>query len=310
LNHEIDLSQVSNPKLRKKLASLANVIADNPKRSLTETPKLIPVPAVGFVASSHDIPLKDGTSIMDIAVFRLSKSQGQSAEQITYELNDAHIEVKAGPDGMATIYDYDLVLLMISHLNEAIKLHRKGKGAKPGNRLCISAAAIFRYSGRKAGGASYKALEASLDRLQGTTIKITAKRGCKRRTGYFPLLAGAEVLSNTLSGKVSELELIIPDWIYESVLKNPKPEVLTVSKDYFKLTQGLARFVYRLARKAAGTGNAEYYFKTIYERSGSSREFKKFVYDLKALVRKNHLPDYSLSFVEGKFGPKLLIAQR
>ena len=69
-----------------------------------------------FVPSLCDIALKDGIGLMDIACFRLgSKSMTQ---RIRHELPGVTVEVLGGRDGLATIHDYDIVLLMISQLTQ------------------------------------------------------------------------------------------------------------------------------------------------------------------------------------------------
>ena len=62
-----------------------------------------------------DISTKDEISLMDIAVFGLGRKP--RFEPIEYNLKDAHIMVQGGTNcGMATIFDYDIFLYMISYL--------------------------------------------------------------------------------------------------------------------------------------------------------------------------------------------------
>ena len=127
---------------------------------------------------------------------------------------------------------------------------------------------VFKFCRLHNGGKQYQSLEAALRHLQGTFITITSTNASKalRRTGYFPLLAGADVVSRTDTGKIGTLEVTIPDWIFEGVVNHKNPEVLTVNPDYFLIQKGLARFVYRLAQKAAGTDMARYFSRHIYRR--------------------------------------------
>ena len=73
-----------------------------------------------------------------------------------------------------------------------------------------------------------------------------------------------------------------------------------VDPEYFSMTSGLKRFLYRTARKHAGTqgGSWEFLLKTLYEKSGSERDFKKFKSDLKHAVHKNDIPGYDLNWIE------------
>ena len=85
-----------------------------------------------FVPLLYDVATKDSRSIMDVAVFRLSKRDRRAGEVIRYELPDGHVEVSSGPAGMASVWDYDLVLMAVSHLTESMNRYREGKGDKPG----------------------------------------------------------------------------------------------------------------------------------------------------------------------------------
>ncbi|WP_255448531.1 replication initiator protein A [Telmatospirillum sp. J64-1] len=280
-------------------------------------PSMRPAPANDnqpdfFVPSLCDIPVKDGIGLMDIAVFRLSKSQTRKGDTIRYELADAVVEVKGGADGMATVYDYDIVLMMISHLADAMRRYRAGLGEMPSAKFRPHSAEIFKFCRMPFGGRQYEALEQALDRLQGTYIKISVndRRKAGRRAGYFPLIAGATVATRTDTGRVGSLEITIPDWIYQGVTGHQKPEILTVNADYFLIRKGLARFIYRLARKAAGTGEAAYSFETVHARCGTTRQLKKFAHELRQLIAANDLPDYELAEGNGKDGPLLLITSR
>lgn len=269
-----------------------------------------------FVPSLYDIPIKDGMELMDIAVFRLSKSQTRRGDIIRHTLSDAIVEVAGGAHGMATVWDYDLVLMMISHLADAMRRHRQGHGPMPSNKFRPHAIEMLKFcrlpSGGKQGGKQYELLEGALDRLQGTFIKIVRRNNNTktRRTGHFPLIAGADVISRTDTGKIGQVEIVIPDWIYQGVCTHKTPEVLTVDPDYLLISGGLARFVYRLARRAAGPNTARYSFHTVHARSGSTRELKKFAHDLRAIIKANDLPGYTLAEDVGTEGPILVMTSR
>ncbi|WP_204162483.1 replication initiator protein A, partial [Erwinia amylovora] len=73
---------------------------------------------------------------------------------------------------------------------------------------------------------------------------------------------------------------------------------------------GIGRFLYRLARRAAGKAEARWLFKTIYERSGSAGEFKKFCFTVRKLIGSNDLPEYDLKEEAGQAGPILVMRYR
>ena len=105
-----------------------------------------------FVPTLYDVGARDSRSIMDVAVFRLSKRDKRAGEVIHYELTDGYVEVKAGPDGMASVWDYDLVLMMVSHMTEAMNRYREGKGEKPGRVYRPHISDILKFCRRVDGG--------------------------------------------------------------------------------------------------------------------------------------------------------------
>lgn len=308
------LSEVTSKSLKQALGRLSETIPQEPS---VESPSLRSTPANDnqpdfFVPALHDIPVKDGIGLMDIAVFRLSKKQTRKGDIIRYELPDAIVEVAGGAHGMATIYDYDIVLMMISHLAEAMHRHRKGQAEMPSKTFRPHSSEVLKFCRAPYGGRQYEALEQALDRLQGTYIKIATndRRKALRRSGYFPLISGATVVSRTDTGRIGSLEITIPDWIYDGVTRHKVPEILTVNPDYFLIRKGLGRFIYRLARKAAGSGEATYTFRTVHTRCGTTRQFKKFTHELRQLIAANDLPDYQLLEEDGRDGPLLVIRHR
>jgi len=68
--------------------------------------------------------------------------------------------------------------------------------------------------------------------------------------------------------------------------------------------------VYRLARRAAGKGEAKWSFRTIYERSGSTGQFKDFSRHLRKIIASNDLPEYDLREERGQSGPLLIMTYR
>jgi len=102
----------------------------------------------------------------------------------------------------------------------------------------------------------------------------------------------------------------VPQWLYNEVVEVKSPAVLTVHPEYFLIEPGIGRFLYRLARRAAGKARAKWSFQTIYERSGSTGDFKKFTFNLRRLIKANGLPEYTLAELAGKSGPLLVITHR
>lgn len=266
-----------------------------------------------FVPTLYEVAAKDSFSIMDVAVFRLSKRDKRRSDIIRYELPDGLVEVSAGAYGMATVWDYDIVLMYISHLAEALNRHRKYGAPLPTRVFRPHPSEILKFCRMSDGGRQYEALEGAIDRLRTTVVKNIRTIKGRERTAWAPeglIAEGSRTVSDTTTGRVTEVEIVIPSWIYNEVVKTEQPEILTMHRDYFLLEGGIARFLYRLARRAAGRSSAEWLFRTLYERSGSTGTFKEFSRSLRALIQTNELPEYLLAEVAGKGGPLLQMTYR
>lgn len=290
----------------------------HPKRVM-RTPPQDDAQLMFFVPTIYDAPLKDDVNLMDVAPFSLSKRASNSV--IKYELKDSLITIEGGAEsGIATVFDYDIFLNMVSYLAEEVQQYRRdeAKGLRPTLPPKIyrpSAAHILKFCRRSDGGKSYEDLEAALDRLSNTTIKVANLSGGKRRqVDSRPMISGYSVVSRTGANKIDLIEITIPDWVYMSVVRNDKKlPLLTLHHDYFLISSAIGRFIYRLARKAAGKTSAEYYFTEVYSRSSSEQEFRKFAYDLREFINRTQafpMPDYDLSIVPGRDGPKLRMQYR
>lgn len=272
-----------------------------------------------FVPVIFDAPLKDDVNLMDIAPFTMSKNHRLTL--LRYELKDCIITVAgSGEHGLATVFDYDIFLHMLSYLNEEVRRYRvdEAKGLRPGLPSQVyrpSASHILKFCRRSSGGRQYKDLEAALDRLAGTRLKVVPLTGGKRREIMnVPFIDKYRVVSETSTGHIDQVEIHIPMWVYDLVVRGKgAPQILTLNPDYFLISQGLGRMVYRLARRAAGRSEARYSITEVHKRSGSPQALPQFTQVLKQLVANTKvfpLPDYDLDLIGGRNGQLLRMRYR
>jgi len=268
-----------------------------------------------FVPLLYDVATKDSRSIMDVAVFRLSKKDKRANETIRYERADGYVEVVSGEAGMASVWDYDIVLMAISHLNDAMNLHRQGRGEKPSRIFKPHVSEILKFCRRSDGGRQYEEIEGALKRLSTTFVEVVTttqakgKRAMRTAKGV-GLINSYETVTYADNGRLASVSIELPQWVYDEVVETNAPGVLTVHPEYFLIEPGIGRFLYRLARRAAGKARAKWTFKLIYERSGSVGTFKEFCRILRRLIAANDLPEYTLAELSGKAGPLLVITHR
>lgn len=297
----------------------AVLMQETTSRRVLREPPIDDAQLMFFVPTIYDAPIKDDVNLMDVAPFSLSKKASKGV--LKYELKDSLITIEGGAEsGMATVFDYDIFLNMVSYLAEEVQQFRRDekKGLRPTlppKTYRPNASQILKFCRRSDGGKSYEDLEAALDRLTNTTIKVVNLSGGKRRAvDSRPLIGGYSVVSRTGANKIDLIEITIPDWIYTSVVRNETTlPLLTLHQDYFLISSGIGRFIYRLARKAAGKSPAKYYVREVYERSGSTQELRKFAYDLREFVTRTQafpMPEFDLSLEEGREGMLLHMTRR
>jgi plasmid replication initiation protein len=252
-----------------------------------------------FIALAGDVPLRDEREAMSAPLVSISKRkrtliewQGPSGQTVTVSAAEKY--------GIATIWDYDVILWTVSQINQAFDA-----GLETSPRVFFHPYDVLKATGRNTGGRGYDELKAALHRLRATGVayESPAMKGKRRKQGAFNLLSAFE-FEETAEGKAKGAWLELPLWLYQAVTQDR--DVLAISPRYFNLTSGLDRFLYRLARRHVGkqVGWA-FTFRDLHTRSGSSQSYGDFARDLRKAITRNALPEYGLSEVEGANGPTL-----
>ena len=246
-----------------------------------------------FIPLMRDLPLKDQRETMERPFFSLQKRK--RLKPIEYQSADGEVRVKveAVPAyGMATIWDGDILIWAASALN---RLRAEGRNDIP-RELKTTAYDLLRSIQRDTGGKGYVELKAALDRLATTTIftSIRAKRG---RDSRFSWLDEWSVEVDPITEKPIALKIVLSNWVYEGIVN--EKSVLTMHPDYFQLSGGLERALYRIARKHAGDQEQGWTCRVslLHEKSGSDSAPKEFGRMLRKIIENNELPEYDLAFV-------------
>lgn len=326
---DLKLDEIEDEGLHTAMAGLGEAIKGEEFERVLHTeapfPEIVRPPPEGdaqlefFVPSLYDAPIKDDLNLMDVAPFSLSKTPRK--EELRFELNDCVITVRGGAEeGIATCYDYDIFLAMVSWLNEEMRQYRiaerKGlRPALPARKFRPPAADILKFCRRKQGGRQYKALEAALDRLQATRIKIVnLTPGKRRETDAFALIGKYRVVSRTDKQYIEIMEIDIPDWVYDGIVHpEENPSILTLHPDYFLIARPLARFLYRFARKTAGASEAFYRLSDLHHRCASKmpiNDFRKLLRRIIADAERDPLPGYDFQLRRGADGDVLYMVNR
>ena len=245
--------------------------------------------ATALPASIFDA--RDISEMMEIPFLSLSKNR---KNPIYYEGQDGRIKVKVTPHTghfLASIYDWDVVLFVASKMQEILNT---GSDIPPRTMVFPRheiLKALHKHDGKK----EEKDLKGSLSRLKLTGIETTIRNEDYKYEGGFGFL---DSWGYTKRKDVREITVTLSQWLYDGICA--KGTLLKVNANYFDLSSGLKRFLYRTARKHVGTQSKAWEFSVekLYEKSGSEREFRKFKSDLKNVVMENDVPEYHLEWIQ------------
>ena len=173
---------------------------------------------------------------------------------------------------------------------------------------------------RATGGRDYRELAQSIRRLRVTTV-ITNVRydddaGEERPFSWLASYAIPKKYSPSIMtpedphgdpDPAQPWEIELPPWLYNAILR--RREILAVHPDYFDLTGGIERWLYRLARKAVpdkgGFPGISFRMETLLARSGSSRPLRNFAVDVRKIAERQSLPEYDIAI--NRDGPHELV---
>lgn len=254
-----------------------------------------------FLAVVGDVPSRDALDLMSVPVVSLAKAR--RVTPIKFQRGDMSVEVSAPANiGIATIWDWDFLLWAVAQLNAAVN-----RGETPPATIRAPAYDILRAVRRGTGGREYQGLREALDRLKATTIRTTIHAAGKRGD-TFSMIEQVSWAEDAF-GKPLGVSITLPQWLYRAVLDR---RVLAIDGRYFDLTGGLERWLYRVVRKQAGDRRDgwRWTFADLHERSGVTRELKKFAHDLRRLAEANPLPEYWLTIYSDVTGAECLHAVR
>ncbi|MGY3451970.1 plasmid replication initiation protein [Bradyrhizobium sp. USDA 4353] len=252
-----------------------------------------------FRALPGDLAPRDAQDLMAYPFFSLAKTK--RVVPIDFRAGTVAIRVEAVPEhGMATIWDADVLIWAASQIVEA-----RDAGLKTSRLMAATPYEILTFVGRGTGVRDYDRLKAGLDRLQSTTVLTSIRQPTERRRHRFSWINEWKETADA-HGKPSGLQLILPDWFYSGVVDAAL--VLTIDRDYFALTGGLERWLYRLVRKHGGHQDGGWSFDLgyLHAKSGSLSPLKHFAYDLREIVRRQTLPGYELVLTRDPNGTERL----
>jgi hypothetical protein len=208
-------------------------------------------------------------------------SYDQKATGGTASFND-YLRTSAGS------YDKDILIYCVSQL-----MAKKNAGEPLAQTLHLNAHDLLVWTNRETSGDAYRRLKDAFERLSGTRITTNIKAGGEEITEGFGLIESWRVIRETKSGRMSELRVRLSDWVYKIIQGS---EVLTLSRDYFRLRKPTDRRIYELARKHCGEQDEwKISLELLQKKSGASSYYREFKSMIREVVENDHLPDYQVA---------------
>jgi plasmid replication initiation protein len=244
-----------------------------------------------FIADVFDnTPFKDDMASMEHPIFVLSKNI--SMRNLEYRKDNISVTIKPSTDGLPTIFDKDILLYCGS-----LMMREVNAGRTPSRTLRVSCHDLLVATNRGIDGDAYTRLKHALDRLQGVSIKTNIKTNRHEITRAFGVLDSYEVIeSSRIKDRMIRLEITVSEWFYNSFVGK---EVLTISRDYFRLGKPIERRVYEIARKHCGAqASWSIGLANLMEKTGSTDTLRKFRLRLKEIANDDNLPDYSFTVAD------------
>jgi len=241
-----------------------------------------------FVADIFDAEPKDDIASMEHPLFALKAGDRRVRE---YKRNGYTVTVKPGYDGCATIHDKDLWIYCISQLVEA-----KNRGEEINRTVHFTMYDFLKSTNRRTDGTSYKRAAEMMERLSGTRIETDIEAANYRERQGFGLVDSWRVIERDRDNRMVAVEVTLSNWLFASI---DAMQVLTLSRDYFRIRKALDRRIYELARKHCGAqASWTVSIKLLHEKTGSTSTLKEFRRQFKELAKTNDLPDYRIRLDE------------
>ena len=273
-----------------------------------------------FVLPLGDIDFRDQQETMESPFFALNKNRKTPLE---YGSPKGNIHIKISPNvshSMATIWDADILIWAAGTVN---RMHNQGdkKGLAELDRtrtLHFHPVDLLRSIKRGTSGRDIQELQAALRRLNATYIETNVRQHHQKGQSGFNWIDGwskvtavdedsDQELAVDAEKRIVGFTITLSHWFYMGVVQQRL--LLSMEPDYFALTGGYERWLYRVARKHAHGAPEGWSFTltTLHQKSGSDAPKKAFKRDFKRLAERGGVLGYGIEWTERGRGEDPLI---
>jgi plasmid replication initiation protein len=252
-----------------------------------------------FALDIQDVKFRDSSKNQPIPNFSLQKKRQINKVEFVDERTGNYFIVYPHQEfGQPTIWDYDILIFLISLLNEGNK-----KGKPPPNDIYFIPYRLFlqcrwiKSTSRRTSGSLYKRLDEALDRLSTTYNKTNIKTADNKTIeNRWHWITDIKKTTNS-KGKVEGVQVRLCEWLYQLVIR--KENILSISPEYFKIRSGIDRYLYRLLRKFLGSQDFfEISFDRLFDYYPPGKDYSLFKRDIRKAIDRNGLPEMNMKLVK------------
>jgi plasmid replication initiation protein len=197
-----------------------------------------------FCEKIESWPAKGEQASMEHAFFSVSKKPSTAIR--SYIHGKASIEITPSLHGMPTIWDKDLILYLVAHIRKKMNSKFQFKGS---DIIVVQPYNMLHATMRGDGVFQYTQLEQSIIRLMGTIYTTTIPTGgCIEKESWTWLSEVGRKYGP--KGRLIEFSARLPVWLMRAIASDR--ELLKYDMDYFRISGGIERRAYEIARKHCG----------------------------------------------------------
>jgi len=229
---------------------------------------------------------RNAIDIMTTPYFGLSKVPSMGPQQREFILDDGSLGfIRKSPNehGCPTINDRDLLIYAVTVLVDALN-----KGLPTSQYLDFSARDCLLAMGKRPGGTEYESLRMTLARLSGCKFYTSS-----RKTDSEFSWISQYVIHKAPNGMPSRITMVLAPWFYDLVVT--ERAFLSFKKDYFALTKGLEKAIHQIISRHIGSKSSWHIgLEKLYSRTGSDAPFRRFMFEVRAMVERDPFSDWTL----------------
>lgn len=236
-----------------------------------------------FVLDITDAVPKDDLASMEHPLFSLATKPDM--RHLEYRNGNSVLKIRPSPLGLPTIMDKDILIFVITQL-----MARKNRGQEIGDTVRFSMRELCMAINRPIGGDHYKRIENAIDRLQGTQFVSNVQTGGETERRTFSMIDEGGMVKNEAFTRNDFCEIRVSRWLMRAIEAN---EVVSISRDYFRLRRPLERRLYEIARKHCGNKPKWHIgLQNLQDKTGSNAPLKRFRHNLREIITTDVTPFY------------------